>query len=235
MLEWYRANAGVDDVMRDTEQLVAAVTGGAVHVDGRTRRRCSPRSQRLGVCERVRALRRLDARRPRSRPPRATRTATSARSSTSSSPRLEELDHGVFLVDYPAAQASLARRKPGDPRVAERFELYVAGVELCNGFGELVDPVEQRARLERDQAAATGERPARLPDRRAVPRGARARAPQRRQRSGPRPPGRAGVRDHVHRRLRRLHGGRAVSVRRAGAPGAACPSRSARPRRAWDR
>ena len=50
-------------------------------------------------------------------------------------------------MDYPATQASLARRKPEDPRLAERFELYVAGVELCNGFGELVDPVEQRARL----------------------------------------------------------------------------------------
>ena len=62
------------------------------------------------------------------------------------------MDHGIFLVDYPASQASLARTKPGDSRLAERFELYVAGVELCNGFGELVDPVEQRARLERDQA-----------------------------------------------------------------------------------
>jgi lysyl-tRNA synthetase class 2 len=66
-------------------------------------------------------------------------------------PALAALDHGVFLVDYPATQASLARRKPGDARVAERFELYVAGVELCNGFGELVDPVEQRARLVHDQ------------------------------------------------------------------------------------
>jgi lysyl-tRNA synthetase class 2 len=67
-------------------------------------------------------------------------------------PGLAALDHSVFLVDYPASQASLARKRPGDPRVAERFELYVGGIELCNGFGELTDPVEQRARLERDRA-----------------------------------------------------------------------------------
>src|SRR5262249_26963712 len=67
-------------------------------------------------------------------------------------PGLAALDRGVFVTDYPASQASLARKKPGDPRVAERFELYVAGVELCNGFGELTDPVEQRARFERDRA-----------------------------------------------------------------------------------
>jgi elongation factor P--(R)-beta-lysine ligase len=66
-------------------------------------------------------------------------------------PALAALPSATFLVDYPATQASLARRKPEDPRVAERFELYVAGVELCNGFGELVDPDEQRARLLHDQ------------------------------------------------------------------------------------
>jgi len=66
-------------------------------------------------------------------------------------PGLAALDHAVFVTEYPASQASLARKKPGDRRVAERFELYVAGVELCNGFGELTDPVEQRARIERDQ------------------------------------------------------------------------------------
>src|SRR5262249_24763797 len=41
----------------------------------------------------------------------------------------------------------------GDDGTAERFEAYVAGIELCNGFGELTDPVEQRARLERDRGA----------------------------------------------------------------------------------
>ena len=48
--------------------------------------------------------------------------------------------------------ASLARKKPGSPEVAERFEAYVAGIELCNGFGELTCPDEQRARLLADQA-----------------------------------------------------------------------------------
>ncbi|MDP4823638.1 MAG: EF-P lysine aminoacylase EpmA [Aestuariivirgaceae bacterium] len=54
----------------------------------------------------------------------------------------------TFLTEYPACEAALARRKPGDPRVSERFELYACGVELANGFGELTDPAEQRRRLE---------------------------------------------------------------------------------------
>ncbi len=54
----------------------------------------------------------------------------------------------TFLTDYPAHEAALARPKPSDPRVAERFELFACGVELANGFGELTDPVEQRVRLE---------------------------------------------------------------------------------------
>jgi lysyl-tRNA synthetase class 2 len=57
-----------------------------------------------------------------------------------------------FLVEYPASMASLARVKPGDPRVAERVELYANGLELANGFSELIDAKEQRARLLEEQA-----------------------------------------------------------------------------------
>ncbi|HWD26569.1 MAG TPA: EF-P lysine aminoacylase EpmA [Rhizomicrobium sp.] len=54
----------------------------------------------------------------------------------------------TLLIEYPRCEAALARATPHDPRVAERFELYACGVELANGFGELTDPVEQRARFE---------------------------------------------------------------------------------------
>jgi lysyl-tRNA synthetase class 2 len=53
----------------------------------------------------------------------------------------------MVLDEYPAAEAALARRKPGDRRVSERFELYACGVELANGFGELTDAEEQRRRF----------------------------------------------------------------------------------------
>ena len=53
----------------------------------------------------------------------------------------------TFLIDYPASRASLSRRRADDPRVAERWELYAAGVELGNAFGELTDSVEQRERF----------------------------------------------------------------------------------------
>jgi lysyl-tRNA synthetase class 2 len=54
----------------------------------------------------------------------------------------------VVLTDYPAPVAALARRKPDDPRVAERWELYIGGLELANAYSELTDPIEQRARFE---------------------------------------------------------------------------------------
>lgn len=57
-------------------------------------------------------------------------------------------DRPVVLMEYPAAAAALARLKLGDPRVAERWELYLGGVEIANAFTELADPVEQRARFE---------------------------------------------------------------------------------------
>ena len=66
-------------------------------------------------------------------------------------PRLGE-ECPVFLFDYPAAMGALARLKPGIPEIAERFELYIGGMELANGFSELTDPVEQRQRFKKEIA-----------------------------------------------------------------------------------
>jgi lysyl-tRNA synthetase class 2 len=58
----------------------------------------------------------------------------------------------TILYDYPLSMAALSRRNPSDPRLAERFEVYVCGLELANAFSELTDPAEQRARFIADQA-----------------------------------------------------------------------------------
>jgi lysyl-tRNA synthetase class 2 len=151
MLEWYRAFATVEDVMRDTEELVSEIwqtVRGAVDAPRST---LTPPFPRMSVCEafhRFASVSEADF-------------FSMAEKDTGSffrilvervEPALAE--HQVmFLVDYPISQASLARAKPDDPRVCERFELYLGGVELCNGFGELTDPNEQRRRLVSDQEA----------------------------------------------------------------------------------
>jgi lysyl-tRNA synthetase class 2 len=59
----------------------------------------------------------------------------------------------LFVRDYPASQAALARVRPGTtPAVAERFEVYLNGIELANGFHELADAAEQRTRFEKERA-----------------------------------------------------------------------------------
>lgn len=69
----------------------------------------------------------------------------------------------AFLIDYPASQAALAKVRDGDPPVAERFELYVRGVELANGYHELLDPREQERRFvaanEKRRAAGKSQLP----------------------------------------------------------------------------
>ncbi len=68
-------------------------------------------------------------------------------------------DRPVVLGEYPAPAASLARLKPGDPLVAERWELYIGGMEIANAYGELADGAEQRRRFEtaRAERAKLGE------------------------------------------------------------------------------
>lgn len=138
MLEWYRSGMSADEMMSETEDLVRLV------LDVPT------------------PFRRLTVQQAYRRYADVERDALLAMAQGDEEtffrllvdrvePALAALEVPVFLHDYPASQASLARRKPSDPDWCERFELYVKGVELCNGFGELTDPVEQRARLEEDQ------------------------------------------------------------------------------------
>lgn len=147
--EFYRANAGVEDILHDTENLVQAVTRGEVRLGERVIATRAPFA-RMSLCEAYQNFAGVGT------------DETIAMAAHDEDrfykllvdviePALAALDQAIFVTDYPASQASLARKKPADPRLAERFELYVAGVELCNGFGELTDPVEQRARFVRDQ------------------------------------------------------------------------------------
>ena len=65
------------------------------------------------------------------------------------------VDRPCFICDYPASQASLARLKSGLPSVAARFEFYLDGIELANGFHELANAAEQRSRFRQDLATRT--------------------------------------------------------------------------------
>jgi lysyl-tRNA synthetase class 2 len=155
MLEWYRGFADVEDVMADTEALAVAVVSA---VAGTARITLGDRSLELARPFARITVRDAFARFADTDEPTMLRLANEDEDRffevlvTLVEPALAAFDVPVFLCEFPAPQASLARRKPGDPRYAERFELYVAGVELCNGFGELVDPIEQRSRLLADQS-----------------------------------------------------------------------------------
>jgi elongation factor P--(R)-beta-lysine ligase len=149
MLEWYRTFEGADRMMRDTENLVVhvaqALTGGT-SLPGITRPvDVAAPWERISVADAVQRYAGLALDTIVNDEERFYRVLVE---------KIEpELGRGkpTFLTDYPARYASLARISPRDPSVAERFEAYIDGVELCNGFSELIDPVEQRKRLEQDQ------------------------------------------------------------------------------------
>jgi lysyl-tRNA synthetase class 2 len=151
MLEWYRAFASMEDVVADTEAIVLAVNAAIGHAGGTLARLdLATPFERLSVADAFE--------RHAGVPPERMLELANGDTETFFRVLIEEVEPAVaaarrpvFLTRYPASMASLARRCPDDPRFAERFELYAAGVELCNGFGELTDPVEQRQRFESDQ------------------------------------------------------------------------------------
>jgi lysyl-tRNA synthetase class 2 len=139
MLEWYRANASADDVIADTEALVAQV---AAALNARSAHLVGP-WKRMSVTEAFEEF--AGAMVDPSDEDRFFRVWAEAIQP------LLGLAGPVVVTDWPASMASLAKLKPNG--TADRFEVFVGGVELCNGFGELTDPVEQRRRFEHDQAA----------------------------------------------------------------------------------
>jgi lysyl-tRNA synthetase class 2 len=163
LLEWYAAGEDYADLMECTEQLIRHIAGrlgtaGAISYQGQPID-LTPPWERLTVTEAF------------------ARHAGLSVASAMAEGRFDEImglqiepnlgrNRPVFLTDYPAAQASLARLRPADPSMAERFELYIGGLELCNGFSELNDSAEQRRRFQAEQRSlkAAGKRVYPLPE-----------------------------------------------------------------------
>jgi lysyl-tRNA synthetase class 2 len=131
MLEWYRANADYTDIMADVESLLR-------HFEIFTLKSEIPR---LTVED-------LFLKHAGWNPVEAYDAERFERDLVSKVEPALPCDTPVFVMDYPAPAAALSRRKPDRDTVAERFELYINGVEIANAFSELTDPVEQRQRFE---------------------------------------------------------------------------------------
>ncbi|WP_428680893.1 EF-P lysine aminoacylase EpmA [Reyranella sp.] len=161
MLEWYRAGVGYEAIMADCQALLAATGVDELRWAGHV---CDPRAEpeRLTVAEAFVRHARVDLF-------ATVGNAAALAGASGIAMHVGDTWEDVFfrimfekiesklgmgrptiLCEYPISMAALARAKPGDARVAERFELYVCGVELANAFGELTDPAVQRTRLAAD-------------------------------------------------------------------------------------
>ena len=146
MLEWYRADSDYFDMMEETETLIKHV------------------ALKSGSGNSIKYLGgRIDLDKPWTRMTVAEafdKYASVSVQKAFSDDRFDEIMAGIepalgqsiplFLYDYPASCGALAKLKTGNSSIAERFELYICGLELCNGFTELTDPKEQRARFEKE-------------------------------------------------------------------------------------
>ena len=164
MIEWYRAHAGLDAIIADTEQLVQLVCGDTARIGAREID-VKPPWQRMtvrGAMQEFAGIR-IDGGESAAELAIELRgwgidvadgtawdDAFFAAFLARVEPEIAKLDRALILEDWPAPLAALARRKPGDPNTALRFEAYVGGIELANAFDELTDATEQRARFEDD-------------------------------------------------------------------------------------
>jgi lysyl-tRNA synthetase class 2 len=175
LLEWYRTGARYTDLMDETEAYVAACqeAAGGDPLRWRGHRADATRPwRRLSVAEALAEFADVDLMaclpsHPDPAPDPAPLAAEARRLglTVGKGDRFDDVFFRIFLAfveprlgigapcilyDYPVCMAALSRPKADDPRLAERFEVYVCGLELANAFGELTDAIEQRARFEAD-------------------------------------------------------------------------------------
>jgi elongation factor P--(R)-beta-lysine ligase len=171
MLEWYRAGAPYEDVQSDCLALLRlAADATGIREFAYRDRTCDPRGEpeRLTVAQAFTLHAGVDLLATLSPKGEGDRNALASRARRAGQSVAEDddwsdifakllvsrvesklgLGRPTLLYEYPACEAALARACAHDARVAERFELYACGVELANGFGELTDTAEQRARFE---------------------------------------------------------------------------------------
>jgi lysyl-tRNA synthetase class 2 len=154
MIEWYRLRMDDAALMDEVEALVASLLKPQRHLEPAERLSyCAALQRHAGVDAHLSSDRELSA--------AALRHGIVCDARLERDAKLDLLmglivgpklgrERPCFICDYPASQAALARLKPGLPAVAARFELYLDGVELANGFHELQDGAEQRRRFNQD-------------------------------------------------------------------------------------
>lgn len=163
LLEWYGAGMDYFDMMVECENLLQFVARSLGSEDTLIYQGCnvdlSPPWERITVAEAFHLY------------------ASQSMQAALSNDRFDEaiafeiepclgIEKPVFLYDYPAQKGALACLKPDNPKLVQRFELYLCGLEICNAFSELIDPAEQRRRFEIDGQvrAASGKKAVPMPE-----------------------------------------------------------------------
>lgn len=170
MIEWYRAQADYTHIMEDCVGMLRSIAE-AVGIRHFTYKdmKCDPFAEweRLSVCEAFQRYAEIDLEQYLDDTDGFREAVRGLGLHTAADDAWDDLffrvmddriepflgrERPAFLCDYPVSMASLSRKKPEDSRFAERFELYICGVELGNAFSELTDATEQRKRFEIEMA-----------------------------------------------------------------------------------
>lgn len=165
MLEWYCVGANYTHLMDETQELVQALCHkSSIKELEHKGQKCNPFAawQRLSVCDAFEQYAKIDLSKALGDRGTFAAMASSIGVRVIDSDQWDDIFHAIMaekiepflgiehptiLYDYPISMAALSRKKETDTRFAERFELYLCGVEIANAFSELTDPIEQRRRF----------------------------------------------------------------------------------------